>query len=130
MNDHNSVSLVGRLTRDGELKYIPSGLALLKFSLAVNRSKKEGDGYKDIASFFDCVLWGKMGESLAQYLAKGKQVVVSGSLEQERWEQDGAARSRVVVNVQSLQLLGGDKKSEKPEARAPDGDGFQDDIPF
>ena len=76
---------VGRLTRDAELSYTNSGTALCKFSIAVNRRKKQGDQWVDEASFFDIILWGKRGESLNQYLTRGTQLAVEGSLHQERW---------------------------------------------
>ncbi|MCK5154314.1 MAG: single-stranded DNA-binding protein [Spirochaetales bacterium] len=106
-NDINIVTLVGRLTRDSELKYTNSGTAVCKFSLAVNRKKRSGDQWTDEVSYFDVVLWGKQGEALQQYLGKGKQVAVSGELRQNRWEQDGQSRSKVEIIANNLQLLGG-----------------------
>ena len=107
MKDINIVSLTGRLTREMEIKYTPSGAPVGKFSLAVNRNKKRGDKWVDEASFFECALFGKSSESLAQYLIKGKQVALSGEMRQERWTaQDGQNHSRVVVVVSSLSLMG------------------------
>ena len=106
-NDINIVTLVGRLTRDSELKYTNGGTAVCKFSLAVNRKKRSGDQWTDEVSYFDVVLWGKQGEALQQYLGKGKQVAVSGELRQNRWEQDGQSRSKVEIVANNLQLLGG-----------------------
>jgi len=106
-NDINIVTLVGRLTRDSELKYTNGGTAVCKFSLAVNRKKRSGDQWTDEVSYFDVVLWGKQGEALQQYLGKGKQVAVSGELRQNRWEQDGKSRSKVEIVANNLQLLGG-----------------------
>lgn len=106
-NDINIVVLVGRLTRDAELRYTNSGIAVCKFSLAVNRKKRSGDNWEDEVSFIDIVLWGKQGEALSRYLEKGKQVSVSGELRQSRWEQDGQSRSRMEVAANNVQLLGG-----------------------
>jgi single-strand DNA-binding protein len=106
MTDVNNVTLIGRLTRDAELKYIANGTAVVKFSLAVNERRKSGDQWKDEANFFDIVLWGQLGESLSQYLTKGKQVAVVGRLTQERWEQDGYSRQRVIVTARDIELLG------------------------
>jgi len=106
-NDINSVVLVGRLTRDADLNYTNSGTPVSKFSLAVNRKKRSGDSWIDEVSFFDIVLWGKLGESLQQYLLKGKQVCVQGELKQDRWEKDGHARSKVGITATGVQLLGG-----------------------
>lgn len=144
MNDINSLLIIGRLTRDAELKFTASGQAITSFSIAVNRSVKKGDGWTDEASFFDCVLWGKTGEAISQYLTKGKQIAVSGSLRQERWtDKDGSNRSKVVMNAETVQLLGsgsdkaghGDtqgaqvKDSHKEENPTVQDD-FTDDILF
>ncbi|GHV74563.1 single-stranded DNA-binding protein [Spirochaetia bacterium] len=105
--DINHVVLVGRLTRDAELKYTAGGQAVCKFSIAVNRNKKSGDQWVDEASFFDVTLWGRQGEAVNQYLVKGKQVGIDGELRQDRWEQDGQKRSKVEIVANNLQLLGG-----------------------
>ncbi|GHU81126.1 hypothetical protein FACS189468_3000 [Spirochaetia bacterium] len=107
MADLNHVVLIGRLTRDAELKYTANGQAVCKFSVAVNRRRKNGDQWVDEASFFDIVLWGRQGESLNQYLVKGKMVGIEGELRQDRWEQDGQTRSKVEIVANNLQLLGG-----------------------
>ena len=135
MADLNSVVLVGRLTRDMELKYTQSGTALGSLSIAVGKKRKQGDEWIDEVSFFDVTLWGKQAESLSQYLVKGKQIGVLGELKQERWEQDGQKRSKVAINAQTVQLLGGKEESQggertarpKQEA-APSFD--DEDIPF
>jgi single-strand DNA-binding protein len=107
MADLNHVVLIGRLTRDAELKYTANGQAVCKFSIAVNRRRKSGDQWVDEANFFDIVLWGRQGESLNQYLVKGKLVGVDGELRQDRWEQEGQNRSKVEIVANNLQLLGG-----------------------
>jgi len=140
MADINHVVLIGRLTRDSELKYTAGGQAVCKFSIAVNRRKKQGEQWVEEPNFFDIVLWGRQGESLNQYLVKGKQVGIDGELRQDRWEQDGQNRSRVEIVANNLQLLGGSgnsggsgsfvSKQESAPAVSNDGDGFTDDIPF
>jgi len=117
MVDLNHVVLIGRLTRDAELKYTAAGQAVCKFSIAVNRRKKSGDQWVDEPNFFDIVLWGRQGESLNQYLIKGKLVGVDGELRQDRWEQDGQNRSKVEIVAANLQLLGGN--SGGPSANGP-----------
>ncbi|MDR0450580.1 MAG: single-stranded DNA-binding protein [Treponema sp.] len=107
MADLNHVVLIGRLTRDAELKYTASGQAVCKFSIAVNRRRKNGDQWEDEANFFDIVLWGRQGESLNQYLVKGKMIGIEGELRQDRWQQDGQNRSRVEIVANNIQLLGG-----------------------
>lgn len=107
MADINNVVLVGRLTRDAELKYTTSGQAVCKFSIAVNRRRKNGEQWEDEANFFDVVLWGRQGEALGQYLLKGKTIGVEGELRQDRWQQDGQNRSKVEIVADNIQLLGG-----------------------
>lgn len=105
-NDLNVVALVGRLTRESELRYSAGGMAICRFSIAVNRRKRTADNrWEDEANFFDCTLFGKSAESLNQYLEKGRQVSIIGELRQNRWEQDGQSRSKVEIAVNSLQLL-------------------------
>jgi len=154
MADVNHVILIGRLTRDAELKYTSGGQAVCKFAVAVNRRKKTGDQWVEEANFFDVVLWGRSGEAVNQYLTKGKQIAVEGELRQDRWEQDGQNRSKVEIMANNVQLLGGgsgggggnnaapssyaskDRSSSvPPKGAAPytgesGDDGFADDIPF
>lgn len=112
-NDTNVVVIVGRLTRDAELKYTNSGMAVCRFSIANNKRKKSGDNWIDYPNYFDIVLWGKSGEAINQYLVKGKQVAIEGELEQDRWEQEGKQRSKVEISARNVQLLGGG--AERPE---------------
>ena len=139
MADLNQVALVGRLVRDAELAYTASGMAACKFSLAVNKNRKAGDKWENDAHFFDFVLWGKRGESISKYLAKGKQIAVTGELTQERWKSNEQNRSKVVITVDDIQLLignsGGENKelfppaSDAPPSDATNGS-YTDDIPF
>ncbi len=105
--DLNHVTLIGRLTRDAELKYTSTGFAISTFSIAVNRRRKNGEQWIEEASFFEINLYGKSAESLKPYLLKGKQVAVDGELRQDRWEQDGQPRSKIVISANNVQLLGG-----------------------
>lgn len=120
--DINHVVLVGRLTRDAELKYTNSGMALTKLGIAVNRRMKQGDQWVDEANFFDATLWGKRGESLNQYLSRGQQVAIDGELRQERWEKDGVKNSRVTIHVNDIQLLGS-KNSDRSSSFSNNGGG-------
>ncbi|MFW5777288.1 MAG: single-stranded DNA-binding protein [Spirochaetota bacterium] len=105
--DINSVVLIGRLTRDAELRYSNSGTAICKFSIANNYSRKTGDTWGEETNFFDAVLMGRRAEALQKYLVKGKQIGIKGELRQDRWEQDGQRRSRVEIWVNDVNLLGG-----------------------
>lgn len=106
-SDTNSVTLVGRLTRDAELRYSQSGSAVASLSIAVNRSRKQGDQWISEANFFDVSLFGKSAEALKQYLTKGKQIAIQGELKQDRWEKDGQKFSKVQIIANNIQLLGG-----------------------
>lgn len=106
--DTNKVIVIGRLTKDAELNYTPGGLAITGFSIAVDHQKRK-DGTAE-TSYFNCKAFGKIGETLKQYLVKGKQVGITGYLKQERWEKDGKKESRVIINCEELQLIGGQKK--------------------
>ena len=130
MADINRVTLVGRLTRDAEVKSTQGGMQITKFAIAVNRRRKQGDEWIDEASFFDCVIFGRMGEAVSRYLVKAKQVAVDGELVQQRWEQDGHKRSRVEVNVSNVQLLGGGNDGKEQQQPSKSADDFDDDVPF
>jgi len=110
MADLNHVSLIGRLTRDAEIKTTQNGQTVCKFSIAVNRRMKKGDQWEDEANFFDVTLWGKQGESLSKYLVKSKMIGIDGELRQDRWQQDGQNRSRIEVVANYVQLLGGNQE--------------------
>lgn len=138
----NHVVLVGNLTRNAELKYTNSGMAISTFSLAVNQRRKKDDQWVDEAHFFDIEYFGKAAEAVNQYLVKGKQVGVEGSLRQDRWEKDGQARSKVKITASNVMLLGGRPSGQaagaaagpaggaEPSEGSPPAETFEDDIPF
>lgn len=117
--DLNRIILVGRLTRDAELQYTNSGVAIAKMGLACNRRRKQGDQWVDEANFFDVTLFGKRGESLIQYLTKGSQIAVEGQLKQDRWDQDGVKRSKVTIEANNIQLLGGKREDQGNQGSTP-----------
>lgn len=124
-NDLNVVALVGRLTRESELRYTNGGSAVCRFSIAVNRRKRSGDKWEDEVSYFDCAMFGKSAENMNQYLEKGRQVSIVGELRQNRWEQDGQSRSKVEIFVNNLQLLGSSGSGEQ-RGSASQGGRFDD----
>lgn len=104
----NQVILMGNLTRDPELRQIPSGQSVCSFSLALNRSYKGGDGnWVEATDYVDVVAWGPLGERVAQYVTKGRPVLVNGRLQSNSWEKDGQKRTKVEVNAQDVTFLGG-----------------------
>jgi len=103
----NQVILMGNLTRDPELRQIPSGQSVCSFSLALNRSYKGSDGeWQEATDYVDVVAWAGLGERVAQYLTKGRPVLVSGRLQSRSWEQDGQKRSKIEVVAQDVTFLG------------------------
>ena len=140
----NQVVLIGRLTRNPELKYIPSsGTAVTRFSMAVNREFKS-EGQPD-ADFFNIVAWGKSAENCANYLVKGRLVAVNGSMRNNNYEdKNGVKHYNIEINANRVEFLEwGDKvqadtkpSSESQQTNTEDSFvGFQaidgdDDIPF
>lgn len=112
-NDLNKVILIGRLTSDAELKYNTKGTAIARISLASNRSVKKQDNWETKTSYFDASIYGKSAENLKPYLTKGKTIAIAGHLKQDRWEKDGQKFSRIKIEVEEVQLLGGNS-SENP----------------
>ena len=117
MNDINSCILIGRLTRDGELTYTQNGKAVLKISLAVNRSIRQGDQWADDTAFFDVTCWGIMAEGLKQRIGKGSQVGVVGRLCQDRWKdnQTGQNRTKIYILAESVEVLKGLNQQGYPQ---------------
>lgn len=110
MANFNKVILLGNLTRDVEIRYTQSGLALGKTGMAINRrsTSKEGEA-KESTCFVDLVAWGKQAELLNQYLGKGSPLFVEGRLEFSTWEDKngGGKRSKLEVVVENFQFVGG-----------------------
>lgn len=104
--DLNNIMLIGRLTKDPESKYLPSGSAVVEFSIANNYYMSNKNSTE--VNYFDVVAFGKMAETVAKYLTKGKQVAISGTLRQDRWQDKdtNAPRSKVRIIMQSMQMLG------------------------
>ena len=110
----NSVNIMGNLTRDPELKYLPSGKSVCSLSIANNRVyTSKGEKVTEV-SYFDVEVWGPAGENCAKYLSKGSGIIVEGRLKQDRWEKDGKTQSRVrisAINIHFLPKKPGDKTS-------------------
>ncbi|MEW6719286.1 MAG: single-stranded DNA-binding protein [Thermodesulfobacteriota bacterium] len=132
----NRVILAGNLVRDPETRFLPSGTAVTGFSVAVNSryKSKATNEVKEEVSFFDIVVFGKMGENCAEYLSKGRPVLVEGRLRQRSWETDGQKRSKIEVVADNVQFLGsGSGRGQSAEGTASAGGSQEppdDDIPF
>ena len=106
-NDINRVCLVGRFTRDPELKFTPTNTPIANFSLANNRTYVgQNSEKKEQVSFFNCIAWGKTGQIISQYFKKGQRIIIEGRLQQRSWnDKDGNRRSVVEVVVENFQFL-------------------------
>ena len=141
----NKVILMGNLTRDPETRTTPSGQSVTNFSIAVNRSWVGKDGQKqEETSFIECDAWGPRGETIAKYFTKGRQILVSGRLRQDSWDDKdtGKKRSAIRVVVEEFSFVsdgrggGSSDNTSAPsndnEVKIEDVDGEVDlsDIPF
>jgi single-strand DNA-binding protein len=98
-----AVVIIGTLTRDPEVKFLPSGVAVCEFGIARNTRKKEGDDWVDgPAQFYDVKCWNSLAENVGDSLAKGNRVVVFGELDYRTWEKDGQNRSKVEIKAESV----------------------------
>ena len=142
MANYNKVLLMGNLTRDPQLTYLPSQTAVVEFGLAVNRKWKSREGEdREETCFVDCRAFGRLAENINKYMSKGRPLFVEGRLTFDSWTaQDGTKRSKHRVTVENFQFLpggagqgvrGAEKGGAAAEAEAgadvPDGG---DDIPF
>lgn len=129
----NKVTLLGRLGKDAETKFTPSGVAVTNFSIATTRRFKQGDDWKEETDWHSLVLW--RAEKLAEYLKKGTRVHIEGSLRTRSYEKDGVKKYVTEINVTDVILLGdgngsggGSKKASEGHDEGPGPD--DDDVPF
>ena len=99
----NKVILIGRLTKDPDLRYTPNGAAVCNFTVACDKRDKEGN--KD-ADFIDCVTWNKSAENLAKYMSKGRQIAVEGRVDVSSYEKDGQRRWKTQIVCNNVEFLG------------------------
>jgi single-strand DNA-binding protein len=147
MANLNKVMLIGNMTRDPQLSYLPSQTPVVEFGLAISRRYKKQDGSQgEDVCFVDCQMFGKRAEVINQYLKKGDPIFVEGRLKFDSWEKDGQKRSKLRVFVENFEFLGkgssgggqgsgnqgGGHQSapNSPAPEAPHGGGMDDDIPF
>lgn len=108
MASFNRVILMGNLTRDVELRYTPSNMAVTDIGLAVNDKRKNAQGeWIEETTFVDVTLWGRTAEIASQYLTKGQPVLIEGRLKLDTWEKDGKKNSKLRVVGENMRLLGG-----------------------
>lgn len=137
MANLNKVMIIGRLTRDPELRYIPSGAAVCDITLATTRFYTTPTGEKkEETCFVDVTLWKKQAELCAEYLKKGREVFIEGRLVMDKWETpEGQKRSKLKVVALGMQFLGRPPQSgeapavEPPQEEASQGH-HEEDVPF
>lgn len=122
MASFNRVVLVGNITRDPELRYIPSGTAVSDITLAVNDRVKRNDQWVEETTFVDVTLWGRTAEVANEYLSKGSPVLIEGRLKLDRWEKDGQKHSKLRVVGERMQMLGSRGGGGGGGGRAGSGD--------
>lgn len=123
----NKSILIGRLTRDPELKYIPSGEAVANFTLAVDRPFANKAGEKE-ADFIPIVVWKKQAENCAKYLTKGSQVAIDGRIQVRSWEKDGKRQYMTEVVAERVEFLS--KSQKAPEEYQGQEVAHDEDLPF
>ena len=133
--DLNTVGLVGRLTRDPELRYTAAGEAVCGLRLAVSTRTRSGEDWEDRPNFFDVSVWGRNGEAAAEHLAKGRRIGVAGRLTWREWKtDDGSRREAVQIVASSVQYLDSPRtdhgEGEPVGATSGKGAASGDDFPF
>jgi len=126
----NRIILIGRLTRDPELSYTQSGIAVAKFTLAVDRPFTNQDGKRE-ADFINCVAWRNLAENVAQYLAKGRQAAVEGRLQIRSYEtNEGQRKWMTEVICDRVKFLGSKPEGAEPKDELHEDEFGFDDVPF
>ena len=106
MPSFNRVILIGNLTRDPELRYIPSGTAVAEIGLAVNERRKGPNGERiEEVNFIDITCWGRTAEIVCEYFTKGSPILIEGRLKQDRWEKDGQKHSKLKVTADKIEFI-------------------------
>jgi single-strand DNA-binding protein len=123
MANFNKVILCGNLTRDPELRYTPKGTAVARITLAVNRVYTSGEGgeKKEEVSFVDVDVWGRQAEVIAQYMKKGRPLLVEGRLKQDTWEDKNTKQkqSKLKVVLESFSFIDSNRSDGGGAAEAP-----------
>ncbi|WP_028845482.1 single-stranded DNA-binding protein [Thermodesulfovibrio thiophilus] len=105
MVSYNRIILIGNLTRNPELRYTPSGLAVATVTIAVNTRYRQGEEVKEETLFIDAIVFGRQAENCLQYLEKGNPVLIEGRLRERRWDYEGQKRSKFEVIASGVKFL-------------------------
>ena len=134
MSDLNEVVISGRLTRDSELRYTPSGTAVTDVVIASNRIWSKDSERQEETTFVDVTIWGKQAESLHTYLVKGRHLMIVGRLKLNKWETEGGdKRSKLTMVAEKINLTpsGGGKHNKPPsESKEKVGAAAAEEVPF
>ena len=126
----NKVMLIGNLTRDPEVRYLPSGKAVAELRMAINNKYKLASGEeREETCFVGVVVWGKQAESCGQYLSKGSPLLVEGRLQYDEWEKDGQKHNRLRVVADRTQFMSAPKRAEYSDSAAASGGESRADEP-
>ena len=127
----NHIVIMGRMTRDPELRHTNAGKSVASFTLAVDRDFKAKDGSKE-TDFIDCVVWGNTADFVASYFSKGRMAVVEGRLQLRDWtDKDGNKRRNAEVIANSVYFGDSQKSESKPSTtQFAEVDDLDDDFPF
>ena len=126
MANGNTITIIGNVTRDPELRYLTSGTALAQLGVAVNRRYQQNGEWQEDTSFFDVVCWRELADNVSESISKGDRIIVTGRLEQRSWEtQDGDKRSKVEIVADEVgpSLRWATAKIEKIRRDGPSGGG-------
>ena len=116
MTELNKVLLIGRLTKDPELKYTSSGTAVTELRLASNHTYKVNNEKREEVCFVDVTLWGRSAETVKEYMSKGREILIEGRLQFEQWEsQDGQKRSKHRIVADRFQFIGSGGREQRPQ---------------
>lgn len=132
MQDLNQVALVGRLTSDPELRALASGTSVCSMRVAFNTNKRNPSGeWEDVANFISVTVWGKHGETCAQYLNKGKRVALQGRLQYREWGEGSDKRSTIEIVADRVQFIEPVQSQSQPaQSQASPPPVSEDDVPF
>jgi len=134
MSDLNEVIVSGRLTKNSELRYTPSGTAVTDVVVASNRIWSKDSDRQEETTFVDVTIWGRQAESLQEYLVKGRHIMVVGRLKLNKWETDeGDKRSKLTMVAEKINLTpGGGPKNNKPQSESENKSNAKvvEEVPF
>jgi len=129
----NKVSLIGNMTRDPEMRYTASGVAVANFGLALNRSYKRGDEWDEETTFLECEAWTFVAEQIDRRGKKGCKIAIDGRLKLDEWETDGMKRSKIKVVCERVEIFNVERQpridSDQEPAQEPKPNN-DDDMPF